>query len=86
LLRTCDSPQQGSLDLIGQNCGKLARSACQNTDRLFDLVLTAMKNPDDLRVRAPPSKSTSPQTISARRREPLRRLLKLIRQRSAEHM
>jgi len=41
--------QQGSLDLIGQNAESW-RGGLQNTDRLIDLVLTAMKS-DDLRVR-----------------------------------
>lgn len=41
--------RQGSLELIGQNAESW-RGRLQNTDRLFDLVLTAMKS-DDLRVR-----------------------------------
>ena len=41
---------QGSVDLIGQSAESW-RGRLQNTDRLFDLVLTAMKS-SDLRVRA----------------------------------
>ena len=68
---------QGSLDLIKQNADSW-RGRVQNTDRLFDLVLTAMKS-DDLRVRgaaievdlAANNLSKSPKTVA--------RLVKLIR-------
>lgn len=74
--------QQGSLDLIGQNAESW-RGRLQNTDRLFDLVLTAMKS-DDLRVRgaaieidlAANNLSKSPKTVS--------RLVKLIRKDPSE--
>src|SRR5258708_8609239 len=69
--------QQGSLELIGQNAESW-RGRLQNTDRLFDLVLTAMKS-EDLRVRgaaievdlAANNLSKSPRTVA--------RLVKLIR-------
>jgi hypothetical protein len=68
---------QGSLELIRQNAESW-RGRVQNTDRLFDLVLTAMKS-DDLRVRgaaievdlAANNLSKSPKTVA--------RLVKLIR-------
>jgi HEAT repeats len=74
--------QQGSLDLIGQNAESW-RGRLQNTDRLFDLVLTAMKS-DDLRVRgaaieidlAANNLSKSPKTVA--------RLVKLIRKDPSE--
>jgi HEAT repeats len=73
---------QGSLDLIGQNAESW-RGRLQNTDRLFDLVLTAMKS-DDLRVRAAAIEvdlaannlSKTPRTVS--------RLVKLIRKDPSE--
>ena len=73
---------QGSLDLIKQNADTW-RGRVQNTDRLFDLVLTAMKS-DDLRVRgaaievdlAANNLSKSPKTVA--------RLVKLIRKDSTE--
>lgn len=73
---------QGSLDLIGQNAESW-RGRLQNTDRLFDLVLIAMKS-DDLRVRgaaieidlAANNLSKSPRTVS--------RLVKLIRKDPSE--
>lgn len=69
--------QRASLDLIRQNVDSW-RGRLQNTDRLFDLVLTAMKS-DDLGVRgaaievdlAANNLSKSPRTVS--------RLIKLIR-------
>ena len=74
--------QQGSLDLIRQNVDGW-RGRLQNTDRLFDLVLTAMKS-DDLRVRgaaievdlAANNLSKSPKTVA--------RLVKLIRKEPTE--
>jgi len=74
--------QQGSLDLIRQNVDGW-RGRLQNTDRLFDLVLTAMKS-DDLRVRgaaievdlAANNLSKSPKTVT--------RLVKLIRKEPTE--
>jgi hypothetical protein len=71
-----------SLDLIGQNAESW-RGRLQNTDRLFDLVLTAMKS-DDLRVRgaaievdlAANNLSKSPRTVA--------RLVKLIRKDPSE--
>jgi hypothetical protein len=74
--------QQGSLDLIKQNAESW-RGRLQNTDRLFDLVLTALKS-DDLRVRgaaievdlAANNLSKSPRTVA--------RLVKLIRRDPAE--
>jgi hypothetical protein len=68
---------QGSLELIKQNADSW-RGRVQNTDRLFDLVLTAMKS-DDLRVRgaaievdlAANNLSKTPRTVA--------RLVKLIR-------
>jgi len=68
---------QGSLALIRQNADSW-RGRLQNTDRLFDLVLTAMKS-DDLRIRAAAidvdlaanNLSKSPRTVA--------RLVKLIR-------
>jgi HEAT repeats len=73
---------QGSLDLIKQNADSW-RGRVQNTDRLFDLVLTAMKS-DDLRVRgaaievdlAANNLSKTPRTVA--------RLVKLIRKDPAE--
>jgi hypothetical protein len=73
---------QGSLDLIKQNADSW-RGRVQNTDRLFDLVLTAMKS-DDLRVRgaaievdlAANNLSKTPRTVA--------RLVKLIRKDSTE--
>lgn len=73
---------QGSLDLIGQSAESW-RGRLQNTDRLFDLVLTAMKS-DDLRVRAAAIEvdlaannlSKTPRTVS--------RLVKLIRKDPSE--
>ena len=50
LLERAIRRQPASLDLIRQNADSW-RGRLQNTDRLFDLVLTAMKS-DDLRVRA----------------------------------
>jgi HEAT repeat protein len=50
LLQLAIRRQQGSLELIKQNADGW-RGRLQNTDRLFDLVLTALKS-DDLRVRA----------------------------------
>jgi len=69
--------QPASLELIGQNAESW-RGRLQNTDRLFDLVLTAMKS-DDLRVRgaaievdlAANNLSKSPKTVA--------RLVKLVR-------
>jgi HEAT repeats len=49
LLELAIRRQPASLDLIRQNADSW-RGRLQNTDRLFDLVLTAMKS-DDLRVR-----------------------------------
>ena len=74
--------QQASLDLIGQNAESW-RGRLQNTDRLFDLVLTAMKS-DDLRVRgaaievdlAANNLSKTPRTVA--------RLVKLIRKDPSE--
>jgi HEAT repeat protein len=74
--------QKGSLDLIGQNAESW-RGRLQNTDRLFDLVLTAMKS-EDLRVRgaaievdlAANNLPKSPRTVA--------RLVKLIRKDPAE--
>ena len=74
--------QQPSLDLIGHNA-EAWRGRLQNTDRLFDLVLTAMKS-DDLRVRAAAIEvdlaannlSKSPRTVA--------RLVKLIRKDPSE--
>jgi hypothetical protein len=62
--------QPASLDLIRQNVDSW-RGRLQNTDRLFDLVLTAMKS-DDLRVRgaaievdlAANNLSKSPKTVA----------------------
>ena len=73
---------QGSLDLIGQSAESW-RGRLQNTDRLFDLVLSAMKS-EDLRVRgaaievdlAANNLSKSPRTVT--------RLVKLIRKDPAE--
>jgi hypothetical protein len=73
---------KGSLDLIGQNAEGW-RGRLQNTDRLFDLVLTAMKS-DDLRVRgaaievdlAANNLSKTPRTVA--------RLVKLIRKDPSE--
>jgi hypothetical protein len=73
---------QGSLDLIGQSAESW-RGHLQNTDRLFDLVLIAMKS-DDLRVRgaaievdlAANNLSKSPRTVG--------RLVKLIRKDPSE--
>jgi hypothetical protein len=50
LLELAIRRQPASLDLIRQNADSW-RGRLQNTDHLFDLVLTAMKS-DDLRVRA----------------------------------
>jgi HEAT repeat protein len=74
--------QKTSLDLIGQNAEGW-RGRLQNTDRLFDLVLTALKS-DDLRVRgaaievdlAANNLSKTPRTVA--------RLLKLIRKDATE--
>jgi hypothetical protein len=73
---------QGSLDLISQSADAW-HGHLQNTDRLFDLVLTAMKS-EDLRVRgaaievdlAANNLSKSPRTVT--------RLVKLIRKDPAE--
>src|SRR5260370_35414648 len=73
---------QGSLDLIRQSAESW-RGRLQNTDRLFDLVLSAMKS-EDLRVRgaaievdlAANNLSKSPRTVA--------RLLKLSRKDHAE--
>jgi HEAT repeats len=74
--------QPASLALIGQNAESW-RGRLQNTDRLFDLVLTAMKS-DDLRVRgaaievdlAANNLSKSPKTVA--------RLVNVIRKDPAE--
>ena len=74
--------QQGSLDLIAQSAEGW-RGRLQNTDRLFDLVLTALKS-EDLRVRAAAIEvdlaannlSKTPRTVA--------RLVKLIRKDPAE--
>jgi hypothetical protein len=74
--------QRASLDLIRQNVDSW-RGRLQNTDRLFDLVLSAMKS-DDIAVRgaaievdlAANNLSKSPRTVS--------RLINLIRKDSAE--
>jgi len=50
LLERAIHRQQGTLDLIRDNVESW-RGRVQNTDRLFDLVLTAMKS-EDLRVRS----------------------------------
>ena len=73
---------QGSLDLIGRSAESW-RGHLQNTDRLFDLVLVAMKS-DDLRVRgaaieidlAANNLSKSPRTVTG--------LVKLIRKDPSE--
>jgi HEAT repeat protein len=74
--------QPASIDLIGQNA-EVWRGRLQNTDRLFDLVLTAMKS-EDLRVRgaaievdlAANNLSKTPRTVA--------RLVKLIRKDPSE--
>ncbi len=74
--------QQGSLELIRQNAESW-RGRLQNTDHLFDLVLTAMKS-DDIRVRgaaievdlAANNLSKTPRTVA--------RLVKLIRKDPSE--
>jgi len=70
LLELAIRRQLASLDLIRQNADSW-RGRLQNTDRLFDLVLTAMKS-DDLRVRgaaievdlAANNLSKSPKTVA----------------------
>jgi hypothetical protein len=70
LLELAIRRQPASLDLIRQNADSW-RGRLQNTDRLFDLVLTAMKS-DDLRVRgaaidvdlAANNLSKSPKTVA----------------------
>src|SRR4029077_11691210 len=82
LLELAIRHQPTSLDLIRQNADSW-RGRLQNTDRLFDLVLTAMKS-DDLRVRgaaievdlAANNLSKSPKTVA--------HLVKLIRKDPAE--
>jgi len=82
LLQLAIRRQQGSLELIKQNADGW-RGRLQNTDRLFDLVLTALKS-DDLRVRAAAIEvdlaannlSKSPKTVA--------RLVKLIRKDPSE--
>jgi len=77
LLELAIRRQQASLELIRQNADSW-RGRLQNTDHLFDLVLTAMKS-DDLRVRgaaievdlAANNLSKTPKTVA--------RLVKLIR-------
>jgi hypothetical protein len=82
LLELAIRRQPASLELIRQNADSW-RGRLQNTDHLFDLVLTAMKS-DDLRVRgaaidvdlAANNLSKSPKTVA--------RLVKLIRKDPAE--